>query len=74
MGQERRKGHEKKWERGRDGGGDWKKGGELVPSLGMHKDSQQLKLWIQSQGNFLEGLGSGSEAVPSPLTHSEPSP
>lgn len=39
-------------------------------SLGIHKDSWQLKQWIQSQGNFLEGLGSDSEAVlPSTPTH-----
>lgn len=53
-------------EREREGVRDWKKGSELVLSLGIHKDSQQLKQWMQSQGNFLEGLGSDSEASPPP--------
>lgn len=61
---ERKRGHEKKWKEG-DRLGDLKKGSELVLSLGIHKDSWQLKQWIQSQGNFLEGLGSDSEACPS---------
>lgn len=68
IGQERKKGHEKK-ERERDRVRDWKKASELVLSLGIHKDSQQLKLWNQSQGNFLEGLGSDSEAIPPPHQH-----
>ena len=49
-----------------------KKGSELVLSLGIHKDSWQLKLWIQSQGNFLEGLGSDSEAIRPPHQHMTP--
>lgn len=65
IGQERKNGHEKK-EGERHRGRDKKKGSELVPSFGIHKVSQQLKLWIQSQGNFLEGLGSDSEAIPPP--------
>lgn len=37
--------------------------------LGIHKHSQQLKLWNQKRENFPEGLGSDSDDVPPPQQH-----